>query len=173
LSNSLGPGRDAPAPQTAPTRPWWVGIGVIAIGAVWLFGAASLPQSAQYARIGPGLVVTLVGIGLIVLGGIFLWQVARGETFAPQDAEDAVADAPPDMRALLTAAAAAGLPVVLMRPIGFPITAALSFALVARAFGSRRLLLDIIIGLVLSVVAYFGFIRLGVTLGGFLPFLGR
>jgi putative tricarboxylic transport membrane protein len=155
----------------APARPWWLGLGIIAIGAVWLYGAASLSQTAQYAAIGPGLFVTAIGIVLIALGGFLLAQIAQGEEFKPQDAEDAMADAPADRVALLTAIAAAGLPLLTMRQLGFPITGTLSFMLVARAFGSRRVLVDLAVGAVLSIVAYFGFTRLGVGLGGVLPLL--
>ena len=157
----------------APARPWWLGIGIIAIGLIWLYGAASLPQGAQYARIGPGLFVTLIGAVLVVLGAILLWQIAHGETFSPQDAEDAMAHAPADIPALLTAAAAAAVPLLTMRPLGFPITAALAFALVTRAFGSRRILLDLVIGALLGALVYFGFIQLGVGLGPLFPPFGR
>lgn len=176
MSNSAA-GADRPtAPdgrQAAPARPYWLGLGVVAIGAVWLYGAASLPQTAQYAAIGPGLFVTVIGAALIVLGIALTVQIARGEQFAPQDSEDAMSDAPADWRALALAVAAAALPLLTIRQLGFPLTATLVFALVARAFGSRRPLLDLAIGLAISLLAYFGFVRLGVSLGGFLPLLGR
>jgi putative tricarboxylic transport membrane protein len=152
-----------------PARPYWLALGVIAIGAVWLAGAAPLAQTAQYARIGPGLFVTIVGAGLVALGAMLLVQIARGEEFSAQDSEDAAAGAPADWRAFATAIAAAAAPLLTMRPLGFPLTGALSFALVARALGSRRLALDLTIGLLLGSLAYLGFARLGVTLGGFFP----
>jgi putative tricarboxylic transport membrane protein len=141
----------------------------MALGGVWLYGAASLSQTAQYAQIGPGLFVTLIGAALVLLGVLLLIQIASGEKFLPQDAEDAMAEAPADPRALTLALAAAALPILTMRPLGFPLTGAFSFALVAAAFGSRRIAIDLGVGLALSVVAYFGFAQLGVTLGGFLP----
>ena len=153
-------------------RPWWLGAGVVAIGVVWLIGAARLPQGAQYAIIGPGLFVTLIGAGLVVLGVLLTVQIARGERFEPQDAEDAVANAPASWPALLIATAATALPLLTMRWLGFPLTAALSFALVARAFGSRRSLLDLVLGIALGAIAWTGFTRLGVTLGSFLPAFG-
>jgi putative tricarboxylic transport membrane protein len=155
----------------ARARPFWLGAAVIAIGGVWLYGAASLSQTAQYARIGPGLFVTLIGGGLVLLGVLLLLQIANGEEFVPQDAEDAMAGASADPRALATAIVAAALPVVTMRSLGFPLTGALCFALVARAFGSRRPAIDIAIGVLLSTAAHYGFAQLGVTLGGFLPLL--
>jgi putative tricarboxylic transport membrane protein len=148
-----------------------LGIGIIAIGAVWVYGALSLPQTAQYAQIGPGLFVTVIGIGLIGLGALLTWQIVRGEEFKAQDSEDAMADMPADKAALLTAVAATALPLLTMRYLGFPLTATLSFALVARAFGSRRPALDLLIGAALALIAYFGFIQLGVTLGGLFPLL--
>jgi putative tricarboxylic transport membrane protein len=84
-----------------------------------------------------------------------------------------MANAPADKTAFFTAVAAAGLPLITMKYLGFPVTAALSFALIARAFGSRRLPLDLAIGLILALIAYYGFTRLGVGLGAILPILGR
>lgn len=142
------------------------------MGCVWLYGAFLLPQTSQYAVIGPGLSLTVIGLALIVLGGILMLQISRGERFEPQDTEDAMSNAPADNMAFYLATAAAALPVLMMKPVGFPVTAAISFALVARAFGSRRIVLDVIIGFTLSIVAYLGFSRLGINLGGFFPPLG-
>ena len=161
----------AGARRSAYARPFWLGAGIAAIGGLWVYGGLSLPQTAQYARVGPGLFVLAIGIALIVLGGLLILQIAQGEVFVAQDAEDAEADAPADWPAFFTATAAAALPLLTMKPLGFPITGTLCFVLVARAFGSRRLPIDVLVGAALSLVAYFGFARLGVTLGGFLPLL--
>ena len=116
--------------------------------------------------------MTLIGAALVILGALLLAQIARGERFEPQDAEDAIANAPTSWPALLTAMAAAALPLLTIRWLGFPLTAALSFALVTRAFGSRRVLFDLVLGAILGTIAWYGFTLLGVTLGGFLPVLG-
>jgi putative tricarboxylic transport membrane protein len=52
-----------------------------------------------------------------------------------------------------------------MSRFGFIVTAALVFALTTRAFGSRRILLDLAIGLFIAGLAWFGFSFLGVNLG--------
>lgn len=165
-------GDGQPAVSTRPVRPYWIGALVVAMGAVWLYGAAQLPQGARYAAVGPGLFVTIAGAGLVILGIMLIIQIARGEDFAPQDAEDAAANAPMDKVAFITALVAAGLPVLLMKPLGLPFTAMVSFTLVARAFGSRVLLLDIAIGAALGGLAWFLFSRLGLQLGPFFPPLG-
>ncbi len=142
------------------------------MGGVWLYGAAGLPQGARYAAVGPGLSVTVSGLGLVILGIILMVQVARGERFEPQDAEDAVATAPMDRVAFLTALVAAGLPILTIRTLGLPATATLCFALVSRAFGSRRPLIDLATGAALASLAWFLFSRLGLQLGRFFPPLG-
>jgi putative tricarboxylic transport membrane protein len=142
------------------------------LGAVWLHGALSLPQSATYAIVGPGLVPALIGAGLVVLGGLLALAVARGERFEPQDVDDADATQPPSRRALWTAVAAGLAPVPVIRPLGFPAGAALAFALTARALGSRRWPVDLLLGLLLGTACWLLFSRvLGLALPGF-PFLG-
>ena len=153
-------------------RPWWLGVAVAGLGAVWLHGAWSLPQTATYAAIGPGLFVTIVGLGLLLLGGLLVVAVARGERFEPQEAEDADASREPSRRAFWLTVLAGVLPVFLVRPLGFPVAAALTFALVARAFDSRRLAVDLALGLGLGVLCWVLFSRfLGLPLPGF-PLVG-
>jgi putative tricarboxylic transport membrane protein len=150
-------------------RPYWIGGLLVLMGAVWLRGGLALPQGARYAAVGPGLAVTIVGGVLILLGLILVVQIARGERFEPQDAEEAAAGGPMDRRAFLMALAGVGLPVATMERLGLPLTATLSFALVARAFGSRRLPSDLAIGAALATAAWFLFRRLGLQLGDFFP----
>src|SRR3546814_206310 len=153
-------------------RPWWLGLAVIAIGAVWLQQGYALPKSGGYAGVGPGDFVMLVGAALIALGLTLLAQIARGDSFEPQEAESAEAGARPSHKALLFAAAGAAIPLLTMRPLGFPLTAMLAFALVTHAFGSRRVLLDCAIGLALGILCLLGFTPLGVSPGSALPLAG-
>ena len=158
--------------QTAPRRPWWLGLVVIAIGALWLQQGYILPEQDGYAGVGPGAFVEVVGLALILLGLVLLTQIARGASFEPQDAENAEAEARPSYRALAFAAAGVAIPLLTMRPLGFPLTAMLAFALVTRAFGSQRIVFDCTIGLLLGLGCWAGFTKLGVTLGGALPLAG-
>lgn len=155
-----------------PRRPWWLGLAVIAIGAICLQQAYGLPRASGYAGVGPADFVMLVGAVLIVLGLVLLAQIARGDSFDPQEAESAEAGARPSRKAFAFAAAGAAIPLLTMRPLGFPLTAMLAFALVTHAFGSRRVVLDCAIGLALGAICWLGFSRLGVTLGGALPLAG-
>jgi putative tricarboxylic transport membrane protein len=156
----------------APARPYWIGVGLMVIGAVWLYNAFGLPQGARYAAVGPGLFVTLAGAGLLILGAVLIFQIWRGESFEAQDAEDADGATKMDKRAFLTALLAVALPIGTMGPLGMPLTATVSFVLVANAFGSRRWWLDIICGAILACATWFLFTQLGLQLGRFFPPLG-
>jgi len=166
------PAAEAGGGGEAASRPWWLGGLVILLGCVCLYGAFSLPQAARYAGIGPGLFVTVVGGGLVLLGAALLVQIAQGEVFKPQDTEDALGEEKAHWPAFFTALVAAALPALTVKTLGMPITAMLSFALVAHAFGSRRTVLNIVIGAILGALSWLLFTRLGLQLGGFLPFAG-
>jgi putative tricarboxylic transport membrane protein len=99
-------------------------------------------------------------------------QIARGEKFVPQDTEDASGSDKADMTAFLTALAAAIVPVLTIEALGVPFTAMLSFTLVARAFGSRKTVIDLITGAILGSLAWLLFTQLGLQIGSFLPLAG-
>lgn len=131
-----------------------------------------MPQLGGYAALGPGFFVTVLGGLLVVFGVVLLVQIARGESFMPQDTENAEAHAKASIKPLLYTVAAAGMPLLTMQRLGFPLTAMISFALVTRAFGSRRVVFDCAIGLTLGIISWVGFSRLGVNLGLLVPLPG-
>ena len=150
-------------------RRWWLGLGVMALGAVWLWGARSIASTTHFIGVGPSAMITAVGAGLVLLGLLLAWQEWRG--LAPPVEEEEGATGFSGRRFALAVAAIA-LPLATMAPLGFPVTAMGTFALVARAFGSRRLLLDLLIGAVLGALLWWLFSKLGVHLGRFLPLVG-
>lgn len=155
--------------KSVAAQPWWLGLAVILLGLVCLYAASSLSLGAQYAAIGPGLFVALVGAGLVVLGVLLLAQMARGTAF---DDDERAQDPGMDRRAFFTVLVASAVPALAMQPLGLPLTAALAFMLVARALGSSRLLMDLASGFVLGSVCWVLFSKLGLQLGGFLPLAG-
>jgi len=155
--------------SVAGRQPWWLGLAVILLGAVCLYASSRLSLGAQYAGIGPGLFVAVVGLGLMALGVLLLVQMARGTAF---DDEERAQDPGMDKRAFFTVLVASVVPALAMEPLGLPLTATLSFMLVARAFGSRRIVMDLVCGFVLGSACWFLFSKLGLQLGGFLPLAG-
>jgi putative tricarboxylic transport membrane protein len=151
-------------------RPWGLAAAVIAFGLVWIYGALSLAYAATYAVVGPGLFPALIGVGLVLLGGLLLVAIARGERFEPQESEDADAGRRPSGTAFWTTVVAGLVPIAVIRPLGLPVAAAFTFALTARAFGSRRFPLDLAVGFLLGAACWLLFARLlGLSLPGFPP----
>jgi putative tricarboxylic transport membrane protein len=152
--------------------PWWLGLAVIFMGAVCFHASTQLSATAQYAAIGPGMFVAVVGLGLMGLGVLLLIQIARGEVFEPEEAENAVPGQAMDKRAFFTALLGAIVPALTIETLGLPLAAMLAFMLVARAFGSRRIIMDLVVGFVLATLCWFMFGFLGLQLGGFFPLAG-
>ena len=153
-------------------RPYWLAACVVAFGIVWATQALKVPLFAQYAELGPGFVPMMIGLGLIVLGLILTFQIYQGESFEAQEVEDMDASAEASKPALIFASLGIGLPLLTMTPLGFPVTAAISYVFVARALGSHRYVLNVAIGLILGLVCWYGFTALGSRLGGLFPPLG-
>ncbi|MDO5667377.1 MAG: tripartite tricarboxylate transporter TctB family protein [Alcaligenaceae bacterium] len=158
--------------QDNKTKPWWLGAAVILLGAICLYSARSLSSTAQYAAIGPGLFVNMAGLGLVILGILLTIQIARGETFEAQDTENASGDTPMDRKAFLTATLGCLMPALTISFLGLPLSAMLTFTLIARAFGSKKLLLDLVSGFVLGALSWLLFSYLGLQLGEFSPLIG-
>lgn len=158
--------------QENKSKPWWLGLAVIVLGAICVYSATKLSSTAMYAGIGPGLFVNLAGIGLVILGILLMLQIARGETFEAQDTENASGSTPMDKKAFFTATVGCLIPALTITSLGLPLTAMLTFTLIARAFSSQRLLSDLIIGFTLGTLSWLLFSYLGLQLGEFLPLIG-
>lgn len=148
---------------------WGLPVAVLILGAVLLHEATDLPLTQAYAGIGPGFFVLAIGLVLTALGLTLGYQVVRGAIFEPEEAEGADIGRPMQWKGFLTAAGGVFLPVALIGHVGFPLGGAVAYALVTRAYGSKRPLADVAIGLVVTSITWFAFTKLGVQLGGFFP----
>jgi putative tricarboxylic transport membrane protein len=135
------------------------------MGVFMVLESVGLPLWAQYAGLGAGFMVALVGAGLILTALALSVQILRGQPFEAEAAEGVDREAPVSRSGLFWAMLAVVLPILSIPLLGFPVGAALSFTCVARAFGSRRWGLDLGIGLLLAVAAWYAFKTLGVQLG--------
>lgn len=106
---------------------------------------------------------------LLVVGGLLtslltvVAQAVRNRRLAPIVPEAPVSGH--NRYSLMLVLAALCAEAALIRPAGFVIASTLMFALVARAFGSRRVIRDTSIGLAIALIVFFAFSRaLGVVL---------
>lgn len=152
-----------------------VGLGVAILAVYVLWQSYEIPVAAIYAKVGPRVFPIMVGIGLALLSCALVIAAWRGGWLT--DDEKA---SPLDGRALtLIAAGLAANTVILgadapriqdmgiaLPGLGFTAASTVMFALIARGFGSRRLVRDALIGAAFSLAAYFGFAKsLGINIG--------
>ncbi|WP_426959681.1 tripartite tricarboxylate transporter TctB family protein [Muricoccus radiodurans] len=157
-------GATGPVAPATPGADFGVGLFVVALGALTLYAAWAVPASPLYAQVGPSTIPYLVGVFLVVLGAGLCVAAARGGW--TQGLEE-MADVPPtNWRAIGLLGAALAVQLALIDWLGFVIAATIQYVLVCAAFGSRRPLLDLVIGILVTLGAYLGFDRvLGVNIG--------
>lgn len=156
-----------PNQESAPRR-WWLGLVVMVLGAVWLYGAGSVASTTNFIGLGPSAAIYGVGAGLVCLGALLLVQELRGSV--PSESEcDADGRTTFSAQGLALTLAGISVPLLTMKWLGFPLTALLAFVLVTHGFGSRRTGFDVLVGAVLASGVWWGFSRLGIALGPFFP----
>ena len=135
---------------------------LVAAGALFLlYVALQIPVRAVDILWGPRLFPVVVMIALVICGG----AVAVSELFFTKESGEPTRE-PNDWASMVYVLAGLVLFGVLVEPFGFVIAAAVLFISVSRGFGSRRLLTDTAVGLVLAAGIYLLFVR---VLGLFLP----
>lgn len=136
-----------------------VGVGVVV-------DAASLSTNiAQRGPVGPAAVPYLLGSLLMVVAIVLAVQVLRGGRAEPEGGEDIDLSAGTDWRTVGLVIVAFAANMVLIEPLGWPISGAILFFLTAFALGSRHVIRDAIISVVLSVGSWYLFVLgLGISL---------
>jgi putative tricarboxylic transport membrane protein len=141
---------------------------VLGLGLFIAVETAMLRTGPGYAAIGPKLFPWLVAAGLLLVGAALLYEARAGAVAHPAGFD---LDLPP----ALMVSAGLVLQMILMRPAGFVIASTVLFVAVTRAFGSRRLVLNVAVGLVLCLATFVAF-RWGLGLilpaGVLAPLLG-
>jgi putative tricarboxylic transport membrane protein len=146
-----------------------IALGLLALGLFVIYETQSIAETQGYSQIGPRLFPYVVGIGLALCGAVLGWHaIFGGWRNLPLDSEGHDA---PDWIAFCIISAGIVLHMIVIGWAGFIVAGTLLYVLVARGFGSRRLIRDAVIAVVLTTVVYFVFTQaLGLKLPG-LPFV--
>ena len=137
-----------------------------ALGLLVIVQALLLPES-RIARgpVGPGAIPIIVGALLVAVGVFLALDVYRGGRGEPEGGEDVDLTGRSDWRTVLMLAAAFVSNALLIEPLGWPFSGAILFWGSAFALGSRRVIRDAVIALVLSFGSWYLFaFGLGVVL---------
>ena len=129
--------------------------GVLALGLGAAAVTATLPSEGGYAGIGPNFFPALVSAGLLLLGVWLGVEALTGGWRNRSPSADLFAARP-----FLWVSAGLFAHMALIGWGGFVVAGTVLFACVARAFGSRRLVRDLVVALVLTHAIYFFFVKL-------------
>src|SRR5215212_1228903 len=163
-------GRTSMTPSP-PERRVNIGEMLLALWAV-LFGILIVWQTTlirltpAYSKVGPRVIPYIVGAGMVVVGVWLAYEaLTGGASLGTTESEDADPALPTDWRTVGLLALALFAYLLLIERAGFIIASATLFVVAAFAMGSRRLVRDIAIGIVMSTVLYLVFSRgLGLSL---------
>ncbi|MEV0352524.1 tripartite tricarboxylate transporter TctB family protein [Nonomuraea sp. NPDC050680] len=140
-----------------------VSAGFLAVALVVLAQAFMIPDGGGYQAVGPRAFPLLVGIGMAVVAVIGVVQAFRDPV--TREGADEGADEGVHWRPVLLLIGALALYAVLLAPVGYWQATTLFFVAVARVLGSRKLVRDMVVGLLLALATYVLFDRvLGITL---------
>lgn len=115
--------------------------------------------------IGPRVFPYVIGTLMVLLAVLLAVATARGDVPQAEEGEDVDLTTPPDWTTVGKLVAILVLNILLVNVLGWAITGALLFAGCAWALGSRTLVRDLVVGVVLSVASwYFFYSGLGVPL---------
>ncbi|EWY37667.1 C4-dicarboxylate ABC transporter [Skermanella stibiiresistens SB22] len=134
-----------------------LGGGVLALGLFIGYETFLLGGGAGNAPVGPRLFPFLIAGGLLVIGAVLLREALAGHVAHERGLEL-------DWRAVALVSTGLIVEMLLMEYAGWIVAAALLFAFTARAFLSRRILVDAGLGLALAILAFVVF-NYGLDLG--------
>lgn len=129
-----------------------VAAGTLALGALILVGSADLPAGGGYAQVGPGVVPRVVAGVILVLGALLMREALTGG-FRGVD-EEAEVHLPMNWGAFAWITAGILVYGLLVERAGFLLASTLLFVTVARGFGSRRWILNALVGLAVATFIF-------------------
>lgn len=107
--------------------------------------------------VGPRAFPYVVGSVLVGLGVLLAIATARGDVPEGDEGEDVDLTHPPDWATLAKLVAVLVFTILTIGVLGWAVNGAILFAGSAWALGSRTLIRDVLIGIVLSVGSWYGF----------------
>lgn len=146
-----------------------LGVAALLAGGAMFYGASRIPRGFGYDAVGPDTFPRIIAAGVMISGGLCLLDAGRAA------AAEAEAVAFGSLRVVVLISAALLAMAFGVRPLGWVPMAAVVFTAGAAAFGSRRLIRDAGIGLIIGLVTLLGFnlgLGLDLPLGPLAPLFG-
>ncbi|MEI7056757.1 tripartite tricarboxylate transporter TctB family protein [Nocardioides sp. CCNWLW239] len=137
---------------------------LVVVGIYTIVDAAGL-EVGFADPVGPRVFPYVIGSGLVVVGVLLAVATARGSQPEPEEGEDVDLSQSADWLTVTKLVAVLLLTVATVNLLGWAISGALLFVGAAWSLGSRTLVRDVLVGLVLAVASWYAFhVGLGIPL---------
>lgn len=154
-----------PPARTVDRAQYGLAVFVTLVGIVVLVDALGLDAGFADQPVQPYAFSYAIGSVLVVLGVLMAVATWRGDVAQPEEGEDVDLSGGLDWTTLLQLVAVIVVVVALINWLGWAIMGAFLFAASARILGSRRLLLDVGVGIALALLTWYGFyVGLGIPI---------
>lgn len=135
-----------------------VALGVVGLGIVVLIQTQDIRVAQAMARVGPRVIPTIVGGGLVLIGIWYAISVLRGSVAEiGADSEDVDPTLPPDWATIGGIGVALLVYMLTIERLGFVIASALLFIITAFAMGSRSYARDVTLAILIAAGVYVAF----------------
>ncbi|WP_322488524.1 tripartite tricarboxylate transporter TctB family protein [Chloroflexus sp.] len=134
-------------------------VAVMGLGGVILAQTPQIGESVGFTVVGPRVFPTIIGLGCLLFGALFLIRVTitpDHDLIGEVTAEEASTDWP---TTLVLLAILVGYAAVLW-PLGYVMATALFFPLSSHVLGSTHWRRDVLVGLAIGLIVYLTFTRL-------------
>lgn len=131
-----------------------LGLALLALGLLVLLDGMGQPDSTSASGIGAGFFPVIVGVALILVSALLVVEVLRGKHAQPEDSEGDIDTSKMATWQFLLVGGAVVLFMFGINRLGYTLSSAITFWLVAFAMGARRHFRSAVIALVLSVSVY-------------------
>jgi putative tricarboxylic transport membrane protein len=132
---------------------------LLLLGFFVLYDTFNMDVPEGSSVISPRTFPYFVGVFLIVVSSGLILTVLRGNLATPEGTEPGHAVEPADFKTMSLVVAGIAGHVILLEKLGFVVAAAVSFYLVAYAFGARRIVKDLSIAIIFALVSYLAFTK--------------
>jgi putative tricarboxylic transport membrane protein len=150
--------REHTVEKTVDKAQYLVCVVLVVVGAFLIYDAVTLEAGfAKVDPVGPKLFPVVIGVILIVLAVILAIAIPRGSVGEADAGEDVDPNTPGDWRTVGLLVGLFVALILLVNPLGWVIASALFFAGAATILGSRHYIRNIVIGVVLALVSFYGF----------------
>ena len=129
-------------------------VSFLLLGFFVLYSAFNLEEPGVYSVVSPKTFAYIIGVFTSVVGILLVIEVLRGNYGVAEGTERGDPFLPPDNKTMAIVLTSIALHILLIQRAGYIAAAAIAFYGVSFAFGSRKILKDILVAFVFAITVY-------------------